>query len=202
MGRMSSLPEIPRDCALAFKEWESVCSALGDGRQTIILRKGGIDEGPAGFKPEHHVFWLYPTHVHEAQQGVQAGTAHVGPPSDGTVRVGLLAVVSWIGRIENEGDLQRLEGHHIWTPETVLKRFHYRAPGLWVLVARMFRRHDLMLIPITPEHAGCKTWVPLDPPLSTDGLRPVLDDETFQARLRSLQAALTDRSATRSAERA
>ena len=47
---------LPDDCAIAFKEWAGVCQALGDGRQTIIVRKGGIDEGPAGFRPEHRGF--------------------------------------------------------------------------------------------------------------------------------------------------
>ncbi len=32
-----------------FKEWSSVCQAIADGRQTIIIRKGGIAEGRDGF---------------------------------------------------------------------------------------------------------------------------------------------------------
>ncbi len=52
---------IPESCAVAFKEWADVCAALLDGRQSLILRKGGIEEGPGGFRPEHAAFWLYPT---------------------------------------------------------------------------------------------------------------------------------------------
>ena len=60
-------------CRIAFKEWASVCDALLEGRQTIILRKGGISEGtaPGLFVPEHSEFWLYPTWVHQAEQGVR-----------------------------------------------------------------------------------------------------------------------------------
>ena len=62
-------------CGIAFKEWASVCDALLDGRQTIILRKGGVSEGtaPGFFVPEHSEFWLYPTWVHQAEQGVREG---------------------------------------------------------------------------------------------------------------------------------
>ena len=44
----------------AFKEWAVVCEALGDGRQSIILRKGGIAEGREGFAFAHGEFFLFP----------------------------------------------------------------------------------------------------------------------------------------------
>ena len=68
-------------CGIAFKEWASVCDALLAGRQTIILRKGGISEGqaPGTFVPEYSEFWLYPTWVHQAEQGVRETPA--APPS-------------------------------------------------------------------------------------------------------------------------
>src|SRR5690349_18365047 len=62
----------PGSCRVAFKEWSGVCDALVEGRQSLIVRKGGIAEGPRGFAPEHAAFWLYPTHVHEAEQGLRA----------------------------------------------------------------------------------------------------------------------------------
>lgn len=189
---MSNSPGPPPTCSIAFKEWAAVCSALADGRQTILLRKGGIDEGPRGFQPEHPAFWLYPTHVHQAQQGVKDGAERPPAPPEGAIPLESLAVVEWVGRVEEENTLDRLGDAHIWTQETVAKRFHYRAPGLWLLVVRVFRRHAPVSIPIEPEHAGCKTWVPLGAALAADGARPVLDDATFQARLRAIQLALKD----------
>jgi len=50
---------------IAFKEWAVLCAALGAGRQTIILRKGGIDEGREGFRVKHDEFWLLPTQFHQ-----------------------------------------------------------------------------------------------------------------------------------------
>src|SRR5947208_2895526 len=50
---------------IAFKEWAVICRALAEGRQALILRKGGIAEDGGRFRPEHDRFLLYPTHFHE-----------------------------------------------------------------------------------------------------------------------------------------
>ena len=42
--------------SVGFKEWALVCAALGSGAQTLILRKGGIAEGRAGFAFKHPEF--------------------------------------------------------------------------------------------------------------------------------------------------
>ena len=62
-------------CAVAFKEWAAVCAALAAGRQALILRKGGIAEGPGGFRPEHDRFWLLPTRFHERPDKLQPDDA-------------------------------------------------------------------------------------------------------------------------------
>ncbi len=56
----------------AFKEWAFICSALAEGKQAIILRKGGIAETSGKFSVEHTRFWLYPTYVHQQHKGIRA----------------------------------------------------------------------------------------------------------------------------------
>jgi hypothetical protein len=186
--------EPPGACAVAFKEWEGVCDALERGDQAIILRKGGIEEGPGGFVPEHPVFWLYPTRVHQAQQGLKPGAGRPAEPAhEGAVAIRALAVVELIGLIDRPELLPELDDLHVWTQETVEKRFSYKRPGLWVLGVRVFRRPVSAVLPVTPEHAGCKTWVPLDRPLPTQGATPVLDAGAFRARMDRLNAVLDDR---------
>ena len=51
--------------SVGFKEWALICEALGHGEQSIILRKGGIAEGRAGFQFKHDDFFLFPTLFHE-----------------------------------------------------------------------------------------------------------------------------------------
>src|SRR5205809_4400346 len=55
----------------ALKEWAVICRALAEGRQAILLRKGGIAEAGGEFQVEHTRFWLYPTYVHQQREGVQ-----------------------------------------------------------------------------------------------------------------------------------
>ncbi len=178
-------------CAVAFKEWAGVCDALAEGRQSLILRKGGVSEGPDGFRPEHPAFWLYPTHVHEAEQGLRtlAGPWPVdGPP--GTVAIAALAVVEWTGRVERAGQLGALADLHDWTGATVRKRFDYRSPGLWALAVRVYRRAEPWRVEVTPAQLGCKTWVPLETPLSTSGLAPSTGEAESGLRLARLREAL------------
>ena len=49
----------------AFKEWALICEALGGGRQSVIVRKGGIAEGREGFSFRNREFLLFPTWFHE-----------------------------------------------------------------------------------------------------------------------------------------
>jgi hypothetical protein len=191
---MTSSPPLPATCAVAFKEWRGVCDALAEGRQSIILRKGGIAEEAGRFVPEHPVFWMYPTHVHEAQQGLRGATPE--PPrsreeaSAATVPIAVLAEVVAIDYIDRLEALERLADLHVWTEETVRKRFHYRQPGLWVIGVRAYRLRRPWPLAVTPEHAGCKTWVLLDEPLSTNDLEPVLDEAELALRLDRLRTSI------------
>ena len=45
----------------ALKEWAIVCKALEEGRQVLLLRKGGIMEYRQGFEVKHNNFLLFPT---------------------------------------------------------------------------------------------------------------------------------------------
>jgi hypothetical protein len=184
-------------CAIAFKEWAGVCAALEQGVQSIVLRKGGIREGagPGAFVPEHAEFWLYPTAVHQAQQGLRIAETGAGVPEDrpgGIIPIRALARVDLIGHVRDEARLSALRDLHVLTDDTVLRRFHYRSPGLWVLGVRIWRRDMPYEIIATPDQAGCKTWVMLDEPLPTSDLVAVLEDRAWAERLRRLKAILVD----------
>jgi hypothetical protein len=186
-------PGLPATCGIAFKEWAGVCDALVEGRQALILRKGGIAEGPRGFVPEHAAFWLYPTHVHQAEQGLRIAAAARGatePDRPGTVALHALAVVDSIAFVAREETLRALGPLHVWTEETVARRFHYRQPGLWVLGVRVFGRGVPHRLAATAAHAGCKTWIPLAPPPATLGCVPILDETAFAAHRERLHALL------------
>ncbi len=185
---------LPSSCGIAFKEWEGVCHALAHGTQSLILRKGGIEEGPGGFVPEHDAFWLYPTRVHQAEQGLKPRLLKPREPEEtppeGSIGLRALALVAVIHRVDRLEALEELDDLHVWTWETVEKRFHYRKPGLWVLGVRVFRRDLALTVPITPDHAGCKTWVPLESDPSTAGLTPALVSADFEMRMEQIRSVL------------
>jgi hypothetical protein len=179
---MVSLP--PEACNTAFKEWWGVCDALIQGRQTVIIRKGGISEyaGPGQFAPEHTEFWLYPTWTHQRQQGLRPVETQTAEPraternQDGSIPIHGLVRIGLAGYLASPDFLPALRRFHCLDDETILKRFHYRRPGFWVLAARVFRQEPAFRVMPTPEQAGCTTWVVLDEPLPTSGLTPVLDE--------------------------
>ncbi len=186
---------LPDQCAIAFKEWSEICGVLADGLQTLIVRKGGIREGPSGFSPEHQAFWLYPTFMHQAQQGLRdrepdpAGKQHAADPGD-RLSIRALAVVEQLWHVRSEADLPPLTPFHHWAIETLRVRFRYRQPGLWVLGVRVYRQEQPWSLTPTTEQLGCKSWVLLDPPVSTALLRPVLDDEAWSQQIGRLRAVL------------
>lgn len=184
----------------AFKEWAVVCEALASGRQTLILRKGGIHEGREGFRVEHREFWLFPTGFHQRRDEViqdawllldelqSRGEPH-GHPLD------LYAVVEDVQQVLDRSALARLSGRHVWSESTVEQRFHYRTPGLFALTVRMYRRPTPFEIADSPHFAGCKSWVDLPAALPTSELQPVLDEATFDRQRREIQQLLAGGSA-------
>ena len=184
---MSLALETSPVCSTAFKEWAGVCHALGTGRQVLIVRKGGIAEVGGRFHPEHSQFWLYPTYVHQAEQGLKPGTDQLVPPETGFVEIRYLAEVQWIEHVIDDRQLAHFDAEHVWTTETIAKRFNYRTPGIWLLCVRIFEVGEPYLIPVLPEYLGCHTWVSLCQDLRTQPSSPVCDDATFALRSAHLQ---------------
>jgi hypothetical protein len=182
---------------IAFKEWAVVCAALAQGRQSLILRKGGIHEGREGFRVQHNEFWLYPTGFHQQADDVISEArplidqVQAQEVDTSRIKLDLYAAVSDVYHIADLATLSRLDGRHIWSPKTVDQRFHYRTPGLFVLVTRVFRRQLPIDLEVTPHMSGCKSWVDLPTAISTGELTPVLDDATFEAQRREINELLS-----------
>jgi len=180
----------------AFKEWAVIVQALAEGRQAIVLRKGGIAEKGGEFQVEHTRFWLYPTYLHEKQAGLRPEAVELltrveaERPAVGTVRLTHFAEVDGVYHLHDVASALKLEPLHLWSRETVQARFFYRAPGLYVLPVRVYRATRPVDLPETPAYAGCKTWVDLDRDLTTADASPVLTDAAFDAVRRQLEAEL------------
>src|SRR4026207_2423284 len=93
--------------SVAFKEWAVICETLAAGRQTVILRKGGIAEEGGLFRPEHSEFLLYPTYFPEDRAGgtpaslSRLGGAEAGLPGSGTIRFSRFVRVTGVRHFAN-----------------------------------------------------------------------------------------------------
>ncbi len=188
---------LPSRSTAALKEWAIVCQSLADGRQTLLIRKGGILEIKRGFQVEHRDFWLFPTYVHQNVEDLipevhaEFLEAQTARRSEGVVELQLYATVADVVQVTDLDRLRRLEGLHILSRKCVASRFNYRnRPAVHVLVLRVHRRPEPLQVQVTPEYDGCVSWVDLEQPLETAGCLPVLSDAEFQRRRGEILARL------------
>src|SRR5882762_6297328 len=165
--------ELSSQLNVALKEWASVCSALEEGRQIILLRKGGILEAIGGFELEHPQFFLFPTYVHQnAEMLKEPERKRLVSLNEEPAQVQLssAATMTDIIRLRDRVQMDRLDREHIWTSPLTDMRFSYRPQNpLYLLLLRVYRLAEPITIQHTPEYAGCKSWVPLTKQFDTPG---------------------------------
>lgn len=181
---------------VAFKEWAVMCRALAEGRQALILRKGGIAEKEGAFRMEHIRFWLFPTYVHEQRVALQPEAAplleqvEAERPPAGMIRLTHFAEVAGVYHVHELLGALLIQSLHLWSEETVRARFVYRTPGLYVIPVRVFRAAEAFELTDLPAYAGCRSWVELERELPTAGATPILDDAAFRDILGTLDRLL------------
>ena len=180
----------PTSLQIALKEWATVCQALEDGRQVVLLRKGGIYEAAGEFELENPQFVLFPTYLHQ-NLAMLKPDAHAGfeqrSSEPAQVRLSAAGVVTDIVQLKSRAQMDALDDEHVWAKPLIDMRFNYKPQNpLYLMLVRAYRLPQPVAVENTPAYAGCKSWVPLDAPLSTGNALPVLDDVRFEMRRRSI----------------
>ena len=180
----------PTSLQVGLKEWAVVCRALEQGRQTVLLRKGGIYESAGEFELENREFLLFPTYLHQNLKMLKP-TEHSGfePRSAEPEQVSMSAagVVTDILELKSRAQVDAIDDEHVWTPPLIDMRFNYRPENpLYLLLVRAYRLLRAAALANTPTYAGCKSWVPLDQPVETGDALPVLDDVRYETRRASI----------------
>jgi hypothetical protein len=171
-----------------FKEWLSVCQAIADGRQTTIIRKGGIAEGREGFSFKHRRFYLFPTGFHEEAKKITEPqfSSPTNASTDVTIRCAV--TVEWSGAITDWSIAEALAPFHILREEVVRERFEYKdAPGVHVAFVRAFRLSKPWTFPNEKRFGGCRSWVELPERVSDFELVPVLGESESDEQLAKLK---------------
>ncbi len=163
--------------SVGFKEWAIVCQALGEGRQTVILRKGGIAEGREGFAFRHQEFFLFPTFFHEQVEKTRLGDASIPEPNELQIEIEFLARIERACRIESWETVVALESFHILQESVVRERFDdSRTAGIHVALIRVFRCEPTWILPNEKSYGGCRSWVKLPDWPTHMEFKPVLTD--------------------------
>jgi hypothetical protein len=158
----------------ALKEWSAVVHALLDGRQRVLLRKGGI--GEKRFEVAELEFLLFPTVAHSHAERVRPehrDLLELAAPDSTAEHLLLRAAAKVVAALPvNRPDgLEQLEDLHIWTAGSVrTDRLDFRPKHkLEVLVVSAVPLLEPVRLNRTPEYAGCTSWVqlPVRPALGT-----------------------------------
>ena len=180
----------PPTCDVALKEWGVTCRALAEGRQIVLLRKGGLLDEDGVFRLEYSQFWLQPTFLHQEEALVKpphrdlfASVRDERTSGEGRQFITL----RWFAHVEDvlalrEEDDEKLQAApHIWSNSYLDTRFNYKPehPLLCVLL-RVYEAPQSVRLPMQPQWTGCRSWIELPQALSTAGARPTLNDALWQ----------------------
>lgn len=182
---------------IALKEWAVVVRALEEGRQILLLRKGGIREEGGEFRVDHTRFFLFPTWEHQDARMVKPlfrpdlAAAEAAGANQTAIPITSLAEVTDVLRPRSPEAFEAISDRHVWTPAFVRMRFDYMPDKpLYALLARVRRLAEPHRIPIHPDYAGCRSWVPLKEPIPSEGASPALPDAGYEEHRRALRDAL------------
>jgi hypothetical protein len=189
--------------AIGFKEWSFICEALGQGAQTLILRKGGIHEGRGGFHFQHDAFWLFPTGFHnqgELLRWSPPNVAEIAVPQDEKrerVDIRYFAKLHEVWRLSDWDKVAALAPFHVWTEQTIRDRFAWSEDSsLHVALVRVFKlppEAPVWSFPYISGYGGCRSWVKL--PEEGKALEaaqsPVMSDAAWREVAGKVRAALS-----------
>ena len=138
---------------LAFKEWSSIVDVLGQGKQSIILRKGGIAEEEGDFTLKGKKFLLFPTLFHEEEkmlklQWLPFMDGNRFYPNANTVKIKYYAEVADAILIKEWDKVAALNNWHAWKEEVIKERFERWDKNVNLLVLQVFELPNVQEIEI------------------------------------------------------
>ena len=158
---------------IALKEWSIICKAMEEGKQTLLLRKGGILEYKKGFEISQKLFLLYPTLEHQSTEYLQSNylqeyellvkgnSSEIVQDKVNAIRI--MAKIEAMQEFHNHEQLSKLEKYHIWNEKYVNMRMNYNPKKpMNALLLRVYKLPRPIPIDVNPEWAGCKSWIDIE----------------------------------------
>ncbi len=188
---------LPPVSELALKEWAVAVKALAQGKQILILRKGGIHKDDKEFRVVHPEFLLYPTYEHQKAELLKEDSHQElaltleEDDTPGIVTMGTWCHVTDKFEIGDQETLNSISPYHIWTDDYANKRLHWRPKQpLTIALLRVYELQQPQAMPILDEYSGCKSWVDLGQDVPLGYMKPVLSDEAYEEQANVFRQAL------------
>jgi hypothetical protein len=196
MERVPNFIQHMKTCNIAFKEWSVIVQALLEGRQTLILRKGGISEEQGRFTIESNEFFLFPTKAHQnAEDLIGLDQQALLQAADGQIAEDYVTLRAFVQvehyeRVRERARILALGKYHLWTKSLIDQRFHYgKEDWLDLFVLRVFRLPKQHSLKIDPSFAGCKSWIHLAESISIQDAQPVIPEKKYRKLLTEILAS-------------
>ncbi len=183
---------------VALKEWAVSVNALAEGKQIIVMRKGGIVEETRDFQLVAPSFYLMPAYEHQKKHLLKQSawqdldnTLEEWAPEQEELRIAAYAEAVEDIEVTDQQTLDKLRDFHIWTDQFAEERLRWKkTKPLHVLVLRVHRLAKPLKLSMLPAYNGCKSWVQLDSVEVEPEMTPVIGDEEFERQRKEIKQAL------------
>lgn len=181
----------------ALKEWAVAVKALREGRQILLVRKGGISEETRHFKIQAERFLFFPTYEHQRadllqpdfQDDLTAVLAEQRDPT--TVRFDTFAALTDLIEVTEPAQVEALAPFYCFSTQYAEERLRWKPRHpLLVMAIRAYRLKQPIEVAARPDFGGCKSWITLDEDVTPDNLVAAVDDATYAAQIAAVRAAL------------
>lgn len=186
----------------ALKEWNITIEALGKGQVVAIWRKGGIEDNPnvrtpfTGFNVEQNQFVLFPTSTHQSMDKIKQEWWNLNEEKtpvnkDNQVKIKYWAEVVDTIEIDNIDQLLNISNELINTTEHLVSSLNlYPDHKGKILILRVHKLSDPILVPYSQDYAGCKSWIELKIDIPKIGSTPILSFKEFNAKARLIKSLI------------
>jgi len=165
-----------------LKEWSATVEALGQGKQTVLIRT---------YKTNLKEFLLYPTvsyankdnYLESFQKKYQPFVEENAlPKKEGNkVEIKYYATLEKIAE-KSAQSTSRLQKFYIWTPEHVKSYLRGQKAYIWAL--RVYELKEPVMAEPTP---GAIRYANLNEEVSLEGIKPVFGDKEFSKILKEIK---------------
>ena len=164
-----------------LNEWNATVEALGQGRQTILIRKYGTTV---------ENFLLYPTASYafkndflrsfEIEYKAFASANLIPKKEDGKTEIKYYAEVEDVVEKSSQR-IGTLNKYHVWTKEHINSYLNNKKAKIWIL--RVYKLKEPVMVQTNggTRYANLKDEVPIA------GMKPVLTDEIFSSLKKEIE---------------